>query len=135
MAMEDIEALVGCGDYNFIKFAAWGPDGKPTCSQSDHATAFRWWAVRRSDICLAVSLVPNPEVGPHGGFSAFPQKALPFGALGAVWGYTRVALAIDHNMGRLFGMAQSSWVDDFLRMAPLRHAAPQAWAFNAVHDL
>ena len=84
---------------------------------------------------LAVSLVYDPAVGPAGGFQAYAHRALPFGAVAAVWGYTRIALAVCHILQRLFGVPQLAYVDDFLRASPAFAATAMQDAFLRVHAM
>lgn len=117
------------------KFSHWGRDGEPEIAQADHETAYRWWPVLEAHCCLLIALVWDVTVGPCGGLRAFAHKALPFGALAAVWGYTRLSQGLVLVMQRLFAFAQQAWVDDFLRIAPRRHAALQQWLFHRLHEL
>ncbi len=117
-------------------FADWPEqDRQPVFAKGDHEKAYRNWPVHPDEQIYLVSLVWDEAVGPHGGFRAYVHKALPFGALAAVWQYTRISQGVCHILARLFGVPQLAYVDDFLRAAPRKYAAAQENAFQRVHAM
>ena len=135
MRMSGLPVLLAICEMVAREFAEWLDEGAPVLAKGDHKQAYRQWAVRPEHQCYVVSLIWSEDVGPHGGFQAFAHKALPFGALAAVWGYGRVAGSVCHLLRRLFSVPQLAWVDDFMRAAPKRFAALLQWIFKEVHDM
>ena len=135
MRMSGLPVLLAICDIIARDFADWQDDGAPVLAKGDHKQAYRQWAVRPEHQCYVVSLVWSEDVGPQGGFLAFAHRALPFGALAAVWGYGRTAGSVCHLLRRLFSVPQLAWVDDFMRAAPKRFAALLQWIFKEVHAM
>ena len=96
MRMAGLPVLLDICQLIAQEFADWKDEGAPVLAKGDHKKAYRQWAVRPEHQCLVVSLVWSEDVGPQGGFLAFAHKALPFGALAAVWGYGRTAGSVCH---------------------------------------
>ena len=135
MRMAGIASLLDAVAFIAEEFHEWGDDGVPLIAKGDHAQAYRQWPVHPDDIPLLVCLVWDDTVGPEGGFRAFAHKALPFGAFGAVWGYTRVAASVIHPLRRIFSVPQNAYVDDFHRASPARWAALHEWVFQELHAM
>ena len=133
--MAGLASLLDAVAFIAEEFHEWGEDGVPLIAKGDHAQAYRQCPVHPDDIPLLVCLVWDDAVGPAGGFRAFAHKALPFGAFGAVWGYSRVGASVVHILRRLFAVAQFAYVDDFFRGTPRRYSAVQQWIFREVHML
>ena len=75
----------------------------------------------------------SDEVGPNGGYLAFAHRALPFGALRAVWVYTAISQGVCAILRRLLAVPQLAYADDFLRVGPKWWAAAQEDAFRRIH--
>lgn len=66
-------------------------------------------------------------------FRVFIHLALPFGAVAAVWYYTRISEGVCYILRRLFAISQQAYVDDFLQCVPKKYAAICKDAFQRVH--
>ena len=135
MRMSGLGAMLRAIEYAASSFRHWGEDGAPVIAKGDHKQAFRQWPVRPEHVKYAICLIWDDNVGPNGGYVAYGHQALPFGALAAVWGYTRVAASVCHILQRLFGVPQLAYVDDFFRASPRRFAALLQWVFQEVHTM
>ena len=135
MRMAGLASLLDAVSFIAENFRDWGDDGVPLIAKGDHAQAYRQWPVHPDDMPLLVCLVWDDSVGHAGGFRAYAHKALPFGAFGAVWGYTRVAASVNHPLRRIFSVPQYAYVDDFHRASPARWAALHEWVFQELHTM
>ena len=135
MKMCGLEVLLRSAHLAAELFRVWGDDGQIFIAKGDHEKAYRQWPVHPEHCRYLICLVWDDSVGESGGFKAYAHLALPFGAFGAVWGYTRVSASVVHILRRLFSIPQMAFVDDFFRPAPRRFAALLQYAFRAVHDL
>jgi hypothetical protein len=135
MRMAGLVSLLDAASFIAETFSDWGADGVPLIAKGDHAQAYRQWPVHPDDVPLLVCLVWDDSVGHAGGYRAYAHKALPFGAFGAVWGYTRVAASVNHPLRRIFSVPQNAYVDDFHRASPARWAALHEWVFHELHTM
>ena len=71
----------------------------------------------------------------HQCFRVFVHLALPFGAIAAVWHYTRISQGVCGILRRPFAIPQLAYVDDFLRCVPRCNAAICEDAFQRVHRI
>ena len=126
LVMEDFSTLNEC---TLIVADLWGQEptlplgtapapevsNQPTLAKGDHEKAYRQWPVHPEDHPLVVTLVWD-KAKQH--FRAYVHLALPFGAVSAVWHYTRISQGMCHILRRLFAIPQLAYVDDFLRCVP-----------------
>ncbi|CAK0855107.1 unnamed protein product, partial [Prorocentrum cordatum] len=123
MRVTGLSALMATIQHVAEVFQDWGSDGEPLLAKGEHKKACRQWPVRPDERNYVVTQVWSDDVGTEGGFLAFAHIALPFGALGAVWGCARVGGSVCHALQRLFAVPQMAYVDDFFRASPRRFAA------------
>ncbi len=136
MRMQNLVLLRRCTEEMRAIFGDWDPeDAAPVYAKGDHEKAYRKWPVCPEEQRYLVSLVWDETVGPNGGFRAFVHRALPFGALAAVWQYTRISQGVCLILARVFGIPQLAYVDDFLRVVPRAYAAACEDAFQRVHRI
>ena len=118
MRMHGLETFLACAHECRVAFADQGTEGEPVFAKGDHEKAYRQWPVFPGDRHLLLTLVWDENLGPHGGFKAYAHRALPFGALRAVWVYTAISQGICAILRRLLAVPQLAYVDDFLRVSP-----------------
>ncbi len=136
MRMQNLATLLSCARRVREIFADWGEeDSVPVFAKGDHEKAYRNWPVAEDEQRYLVTLVWDDSVGPNGGFQAFVHRALPFGALAAVWQYTRISQGVCQILARLFSVPKLAYVDDFLRAVPRAFAAACENAFQRVHAM
>lgn len=94
------------------------PDFVPGWAKGDHEQAHRNWPVHPEDQPLLATLVWDKQ---NQCFRVFVHLALPFGAVAAVWHYTRIRQGVCGILRRLFAVPQMAYVDDFLICVPRKH--------------
>ena len=106
MRMHGLETLLPCAHECRVAFADMGEEGEPVFAKGDHEKAYRQWPVFPGDRHLLVALVWDESLGPNGGFKAYAHRALPFGALRAVWVYTEISQGVCAILRRLLAIPQ-----------------------------
>ena len=86
-------------------------DYEPTWAKGDHEKAYRQWPVHHLVATLGWDKTQQC-------FRVYTHLALPFGAVAAVWHYTRITQGVCGILRRLFAIPQMAYVDDFLRCVP-----------------
>jgi len=97
-------------DFCLLASALFADGASPKFWKVDHKAAYRQIPLLRSERRLAVVVFCDPESGE---LCYWVHQALPFGALGAVYGYNRPARALVHLARVLLHIPVDSYYDDY----------------------